>query len=125
MARADRFTMFALVILAGFLGGAFATFVLIGSPALATEASEPADIIRAQAFQLIDDEGNVRANLSFARIEKPLYAKVDGIAGRVQVLRLPQPVPFEQGVVFELLNEKGKVIWQAPGETRAMLIHGR
>ena len=103
-----------------------ATFVLIGSPALATEASEPVDIIRAQAFQLIDDEGNVRANLSFARIEKSHYFKVDGFLDGEAFQMLPfPPVPVEQGVVFELLDEKGKVIWQAPGETRAMLIHGQ
>ncbi len=62
MTRKDYALMWAFVLLAGFLGGMFAAF-LLGTRAIAKEQDQPKRIIVAEEFRLVDKQGRTRAVL--------------------------------------------------------------
>lgn len=57
-------SMLALAIISGFVGGAVASRVFTYQEAFAQKKSSPIEVIEAQEFRLVDENGKTRARVS-------------------------------------------------------------
>lgn len=65
--------------LAGSVGGAAMTLLLVGAPVIAQEAAKQTPkLITAEEFQLVDKEGRSRAVLAFSAEGEPYLGLFDG-----------------------------------------------
>ena len=84
LSRWQFFTALAVLAVSGLLGGALATWLLPGRAAWAQEADERTPgVVRAKAFELVDDAGATRATLAFDA-EGRLDLLLSGAAGKIQ-----------------------------------------
>lgn len=60
MEKKQLWSMLALAILAGFVGGAVASRVFTLQPVFAAKKSNPGRLIEAQALRIVDEDGNLR-----------------------------------------------------------------
>ncbi len=66
-----------LAILAGFFGGAVASWLFAGQPVFAEKKTKPAKVIEAEEFRLIDETGKIRGKLRMS-YRKPILELLDG-----------------------------------------------
>ena len=109
MCRREYVLMVVLLGVAGLTGGALATWLVSG------QAHAERRIIRAQAIELVDGEGNTRIILS-AGITPRDYAEAVR-SGEIKGRTIPRPGP---GIA--ILDKKGDVIWFAP-QPAASFVH--
>ncbi len=73
----DR-VMLGLSMTAGVVGGALASFFLIGTPVVAQEsAGQGAKVVSAEEIRLVDKQGTVRALLTFSADGEPYLQMTD------------------------------------------------
>ena|SRR3972149_2312968 len=63
MNRKEYWLMLMLAVVAGMVGGAMSSRIFIGVPVFAQKPAEPAKVITAEEFRLIDKDGKLRAML--------------------------------------------------------------
>ncbi len=71
MNRKEYWWMLALAVLAGLVGGMALNWIFMGDPGFAQKQEEQAKVIRAQKFELVDKDGNVKASLDMSRDGSP------------------------------------------------------
>ncbi|MFH0988509.1 MAG: hypothetical protein V1799_00660 [bacterium] len=108
MRRKDYMFMLILVMLSSFLGGAFMSWLLLDKVAFAQVDDKPATIIRAKAFQLVDDRGRIRANLSCYNPSKVVNKRINDSVMHSQI------EVRQDEVRFELMDASGTIVWSAP-----------
>lgn len=72
--------MFVAIVIAGFLGGALSG-LLRAEPVFAQKKSAPARSIKAENFELVDNQGRTRAKLTMGEDEEPTLIAYD-LAGK-------------------------------------------
>jgi hypothetical protein len=78
MADQNNRLMLVWSTLAGAVGGAAVTFLLLGTPVVAEEAAKPgSNVLSAQEFRLVDKDGKPRAVLAFSAEGDPYLALLD------------------------------------------------
>ena len=99
-----------VALMAGLTGGIVSSQLLNVQPAVAETSPSIAKIVAAKAFQLVDDDGNVRALLGLRSMEGVglwLYDKEGKALAALEVL--------SGGTGSVTIGDKeGKVIWAKP-----------
>ncbi len=96
-----------LAIAAGLVGGVVSSWLFVGTPVFA-QKSEVAEVIRAKRFEMVDEDGMLRAALTLLAGEPRLflYDKDEKVrAGLALVDGEPH---------LRLFDKNGKPIWTAP-----------
>ena len=98
-----------LIAVSGFLGGAVCNLVLHGAPAAAQAGDAVPGVVRAKAFEVVDDAGTTRATLA---------VRPDGMAE----LRLSDAAgELRAGLGVRSDSSPGLALWDGAGQKRAEL----
>lgn len=106
--RTGSWTVPLFSLVAGFVGGLLAVWLVHGDPAVAEETvGQSPTIISAQEFRLLDQRGKPRAILGFSAEEEPYLAMLHRSETRI--------------IWLGLSEESGLAIHDVDGKTRLML----
>ena len=97
-----------LAVVAGLVGGVASSWLFLRAPLFAHKTPQVAEVIRARSFELVDEDGELRAALTLVNGEPFLGLKDKNDKLRA-ALTLVNGEPF-----LGLRDKDEKVIWSAP-----------
>jgi len=131
MSRRDYTVMLTVVAISGLIGGALTSWMVSGT-VIAQGGVSPAKVLQAESIQIVDAQGQVRITLSaresILQIDARVYfydenGKEQELKGEAKAnVRLEGLEHLSGAPRIQILDRRGKTVWEAPQKTEAMFV---